>query len=86
MRKRTGTKQERSDDRTTNLSRLIMVDNLRIDSLFVWLRCVTKMCGGKTSVNPKCGLRVVECVANRHDPHTVLSNREAGRGAEGRRM
>ena len=34
MRKRTGTKQ-RSDDRTTNLSRLIMIDNLRID-LFGW--------------------------------------------------
>ena len=30
MQKRTGTKQQRSDDRTTNLSRLIMViDNLR---------------------------------------------------------
>ena len=35
MRKRTGTSnsnsKQRSDDRTTNLSRLIMVDNLRID-------------------------------------------------------
>ena len=35
MLKRTGTKQ-RSDDRTTNLSRLIIFDNLRID-LFAWL-------------------------------------------------
>ena len=30
MLKRTGTKQ-RSDDRTTNLSRLIIIGNLRID-------------------------------------------------------
>ena len=34
-----------------------MINNLRID-LFGWLRCVAKMCGGKTG-NPKCG--------NRHD-------------------
>ena len=59
MLKRTGTKQ-RSDDRTTNLSRLIMIGNLRID-LFL---CdgVGKMNGGKP-VNPKCGLRV-ECGEN----------------------
>ena len=61
MLKRTGTKQ-RSDDRTTNLSRLIIIGNLRID-LFSpvvvapvrpWQKCVV----GKP-VNPKCG--------NRHD-------------------
>ena len=40
--------KQRSDDRTTNLSRLIIFDNLRID-LFGWLRCVAlKMCGGET--------------------------------------
>ena len=31
MLKRTGTKQRSSDDRTTNLSRLIIIGNLRID-------------------------------------------------------
>ena len=55
MLKRTGTKQ-RSDDRTTNLSRLIMT--VICESVFI---CVV----GKP-VNPKCGLRV-ECVGNRHD-------------------
>ena len=68
MLKRTGTKQ-RSDDRTTNLSRLIIIGNLRID-LFGWLWCVAKMCGSKP-VNPKCGLRV-ECVGNRHDNTTPV--------------
>ena len=67
MLKRTGTKQ-RSDDRTTNLSRLIIIGNLRIDLFSVatvrrasWQKCVV----GKP-VNPKCGLRV-ECVGNRHN-------------------
>ena len=63
MLKRTGTKQ-RSDDRTTNLSRLIIIGNLRIGFFFCvtwWQKCVV----GKP-VNPKCGLRV-ECVGNRHD-------------------
>ena len=54
----TGTKQ-RSDDRTTNLSRLIIIGNLRID-LFsvatvrdknVWWE------NQQPAVNPKCGLR-----------------------------
>ena len=56
MLTRTGTKQ-RSDDRTTNLSRLIMIGNLRID-LFVWWwqKCVVEK-----PVNP------VESVVNRHD-------------------
>ena len=51
MLKRTGTTKQRSDDRTTNLSRLIMIDNLRIERFVCVgrLRCVTKMCGGKTS-------------------------------------
>ena len=60
MLKHAGTKQR--IDRTTNLSRLIMFGNLRID-LFVW-------CGEKymvvNQVNPKCGF-LVECVGNRHD-------------------
>ena len=30
LRKRTGTTKQRSDDRTTNLSRLIIIGNLRI--------------------------------------------------------
>ena len=50
MLKRTGTgTKQRSDDRTTNLSRLIIIGNLRIDLFSVWLRCVRKICGGKTS-------------------------------------
>ena len=56
MLKRTGTKRPRSDDRTTNLSRLIIIGNLRID-LFSgcgygapWQKCVV----GKPA-NPKCG-------------------------------
>ena len=55
LKKRTGTKQ-RSDDKTTNFSRLIMFGYLRID-LYAW-------CGEKyllvNQVNPKCGLGV-EC-------------------------
>ena len=66
MLKRTGPKQ-RSDDRTTNLNRLIIIGNLRIDlfSVGATVRDAQKCVVGKP-VNPKCGLRV-ECVGNRHD-------------------
>ena len=46
MLKRTGTKQ-RSDDGTTNLSRLIIIGNLRIG--FCLCDVVAKICGGETS-------------------------------------
>ena len=71
MLKRTGTKQRTSDDRTTNLSRLIIIGNLRIDLFSVaTVRRGTKngscgVVGKQQPVNPKCGLRV-ECVGNRH--------------------
>ena len=63
MLKRTGTsgvvsKQRRGDDRTTSLSRLIMIGNLRID-LFVWWTKNVWLVVEKP-VNPKCGLRVWE--------------------------
>ena len=63
MLKRTGTKHRIDDDRATNLSRLIMIGNLRID-LFVWW--AREKCVVEKPVNPQCGLRV-ECVENRHD-------------------
>ena len=70
MLKRTRTKQ-RSDDRTTNLSRLIIIGNLRIDLFSVATTVRDKNVWWETNrtsttVNPKCGLRV-ECVGNRHD-------------------
>ena len=37
------------DDRTTNLSRLIMIGNQRIDLFGVWLSVCEKMNGGETS-------------------------------------
>ena len=46
MLTRTGGTKQRSDDRTTNLSRLIMIGNLRID-LFVRLWCAVKIYGSK---------------------------------------
>ena len=57
MLKRTGTSKQRSDDRTTNLSRLIIIGNLRTD-LFYVATVREKNVVGKP-VNPKCG--------NRHD-------------------
>ena len=58
-----GTTKQRSDARTTNLSRLIMIGNLRSADRFV---CVVEKCVVEKPVSPKCGLRV-ECVGNRHD-------------------
>ena len=64
MLKRTGTKQ-RSDDRTTNLSRLIIIGNLRIEDLF---SVATTVVRGKNAVWwwGNQGRRILG-VGNRHD-------------------
>ena len=58
MLKRTGTKQ-RSDDRTTNLSRLIIIGNLRILDLFSVATVLGK--------NMWWGNQGILGVGNRHD-------------------